>query len=116
MVGLLCIAMEAPQIPDLLDPQRNLWVVPCGVQVSLILRCETCKPCPALPAHVPVKLWQATPRSGDKNLIFYFVLVQFGFANLTKHALEGSSVCGSQSISKLAADTLPIMLLLGGEG
>lgn len=64
-----------PQISNLLDPQRNLWVMPCGVQVSLILGCETCRLCTALTASVLVKLYQGIPRSGDKNLIFYFILV-----------------------------------------
>lgn len=108
--------MEASQSPNLLDPQRNLWVMPCGVQVSLILRCETCRPCTASTASVLVKLCQGIPRSEDKNLIFYFIKVLFGFANLLKHVLEGSLVCGSQDISELAADTLPIILSLGSEG
>lgn len=103
-------AVLSPQIPDLLDPQRNLWVLPCGIQVSQILRCEQCQPCPALTARVLVKLWLGVPRSGIKNLIFYFILVQFGFANLIKHVLEGSLACGSQSISELAADSLPIII------
>lgn len=58
-----------------LDPQRNLR--PCGVQVSLILRCETCKQCTASTASVLVKLCQGIPRSGDKNLMFYFKLVSY---------------------------------------
>lgn len=43
-----------------------------------------------LPQPVFMKLCQGIPRSGDKNLIFYFILVSFGFANLIECVLEGS--------------------------
>lgn len=73
--GAATVRHGGPQIPNPLDPQRNLWVMPCGVQVSIILRCEACRLCTALTASVLVKLYQGIPKSGDKNLILYFILV-----------------------------------------
>lgn len=73
--GAATVRHGGPQIPNPLDPQRNLWVMPCRVQVSIILRCEACRLCTALTASVLVKLYQGIPKSGDKNLILYFILV-----------------------------------------